>query len=123
VSDQTYLSLYPQDLDGRHDLRSRRARSSHNLSQRLVAGSAALLNGGSDATGTGTILAANPLRKKWGVQNAGMNVLTVTLGGAAIDLRAANANDTGQGASLEDEDWKGTVAVSGSSTRYHFWEG
>jgi len=121
MADKPFSTLAPQADDSPFDLAGRRARALANVNGRLAAG-ATSRSGASGASGTGQVIATNPARKRWGIQNAGTNVLTVTLGAAAIDLRSATGTDAGNGAAVVDEDWKGAVSVSGTSPRYHWWE-
>lgn len=77
---------------------------------------------GATAKTTSPALAANLNRKKWGIQNAGTNVLNVVMGATAINLAACLAADDGTGGSIEDTYWQGAVTVTGTSPRYNVFE-
>lgn len=77
---------------------------------------------GATAKSDATALEANPERRKWGIQNAGTNALTVVIGNSSINLRACLNQDDGTGGSIEDEYWQGAVTVTGTSPRYHVFE-
>jgi hypothetical protein len=121
MTEKSFSTLRPQHTDSPYDLVARGTKAKAQVQDRLVKG-ASSLSGAAGATAVGQVMAANPARQKWGIQNAGTNVLTVRLGDAAIDLRAATANDAGNGARVEDEDWKGAVSVEGTSPRYNWSE-
>ncbi len=122
MADKAISTVTPQETDDQFDLQLRATRSLANLSERLVSGTGVLLNGAAGATGAGQILAANSGRKKFWVQNRGTSVLTVTLGTAAVQLKACQAPGDGEGGFLCDGDWKGPVSVAGAGLSYNYGE-
>jgi len=122
MSNKTVSTTVPQDTDDQFDLAVRQTQSLANLNDRVVAGSSALLSGAAGATATGQVLAANPARKKWFIQNRSGNVLTVTLGAVSLQLKACDVAGDGSGGFLADPDWKGAVSVSGTSPIYNYGE-
>ncbi|HYE32532.1 MAG TPA: hypothetical protein VEH27_13965 [Methylomirabilota bacterium] len=114
-------SLYPQQEDVTDfTLAMRRAKAMADVAT-LLAGSLVVSASGNDVS-TLTPIAANANRRKWFIKNTGTNVLTVTFGGASIDLKPGLANNDGGGAEIEDLIWKGAVTVSGTSPRYSWAE-
>jgi hypothetical protein len=122
MADKTIATVEPQTSDGEFDLALRGTKSLANLNDRLVAGASALLHGAAGASGTGQILAANASRKKFWFQNAGINVLTVTLGATSVQLKGCDVAGDGSGGFMWDPDWKGAVSVSGTSPSYNYGE-
>jgi hypothetical protein len=122
MADKTLTTVAPQTTDDAFDLQLRAARSLANLSDRLVSGGSALVNGAAAASATGQILAANAGRRKFWLQNRGTNVLTVSLGSTQVQLKACDVAGDGAGGFLCDGDWKGAVSVSGTSPSYNFGE-
>jgi hypothetical protein len=122
MADKTISTVIPQTTDDAFDLALRGTKSLANLNDRIVTGAAALVNGAAGATGTGQILAANTTRKAFWFQNAGVNVLTVTLGATSIQLKACDVAGDGSGGFVCDGDWKGAVSVSGTSPSYNYGE-
>ena len=122
MADKTFDTLCPQDTDSDYDLRARQARALSEVQGRLAQGAGTLAGGVCTSVGA-PLLLASPGRRKWGVQNAGTNPLTVLIGGvAAIDLRGGSALNAGDGGRVEDADWKGEVWVNGLGPRYSWFE-
>ena len=75
-------------------------------------------------TSAGNALAANPVRRRWAIQNLGVNPLFVRLGASASTtvfhriLRAGTGADDGIGGMWEDDTWTGIVSVAGTSPRF-----
>lgn len=76
-------------------------------------------------TAAGQILAANPARQAFSLQNVGTNPLFVKRGPncGTVDgtfdkiLAAGQANNDGLGGNMEDTLWKGIVSIAGTSPR------
>lgn len=81
--------------------------------------------GGAAQTSTAALPATGYQRAKWGIQNAGTNVLNVHIGLTTIQLKACTVADDGNGGGHVDEGpdcWDGIVTVSGTSPRYNIFE-
>ncbi len=122
MPDKTIDTLKPQTNDGAFDLALRQTQSLAGLHDRLASGSATFLASGSAANGSGLLLAANPARRKFWIQNRSTSTLTVLLGAAAVQLRGCDLAGDGSGGFLCDSDWKGAVSLSGSNLNYNFGE-
>ena len=122
MADKDISTVTPQTTDDAFDLVGRATKSLANLNARWATGASALVNGAGGAGDSGQILAANPNRKKFWVQNRGANVLTVSLGATGVQLKACETPGDGSGGFLCDGDWKGAVSVSGTSPTYNYGE-
>lgn len=82
-------------------------------------------NGDAARTSTAALPATGYQRAKWGIQNAGTNVLNVHIGATTIQLVACTVADDGTGGGHVDESpdcWDGAVTVSGTNPRYNIFE-
>lgn len=80
-------------------------------------------NGATAKTDTDALPNTGYRRARWGIQNAGTNVLNVHFGPTTVNLKACDeSDDDGTGGSIENEDWDGVVTVSGNSPRYNLFE-
>ena len=87
----------------------------------LAPESATAVNGGAAKTDAAA-LAANPSRRRWGIQNSGTNPLTVTFDSGVVILAPCTSQDDGRGGSITDDLWRGAVTVDGTSIRYNVYE-
>lgn len=122
MSDKTIDTLKPQSSDGSFDLELRRTQSLAGLHDRLATGASTLIASGSAISISGSLLAGNPSRRKFWLQNRSVSPLTVSLGAAVLQLRGCDLAGDGTGGFLCDSDWKGAVSVSGSNLNYNFGE-
>ncbi len=73
-----------------------------------------------------TVLAANPARLYWQIQNLGTNPLYVRMGAGAstsvfhMVLKGGSGNDDGLGASYASQEvvYTGIISIAGTSPRY-----
>jgi len=77
---------------------------------------------GATAASSLSPFAAAPTRRQWGIQNSGVNTLTVIFGTGTVILKACAVQDDGTGGVVWDDYWKGAVTLTGTAPRYNSWE-